>query len=199
MTWITETWTYTSGVTLCAFSVGTVSYIQHMSFIYSSKQQCLVMTRCFGGQRGTCGWVCKAWLAVLDRRRNLNRASQGEEEGKGTVVWVLDPSLCCFSRPFHLSSSLLTPSPHFLFFCCILFVCALARLMYCACACWIAASEYTHEGLLGFQSCVATAAVPLRMSPSSLPRSHNLSLEGRDKHINICFTLLELPGNPEDI
>lgn len=198
ITWITETWTYTSGFTPCALSVGTVSYIQHMSFIYSSKQQCLVKNRCFRGQRGTYWWVCKAWLAVLDRRRNLNRASQVKEQGKGTVVWVLDPLLCCFSWPFHRSPSL---SSHLHFFSSpsvFLFysLCASARLMYCICACWIAASEYTHEGLLGFRSCVATVAVPLRMSPSSLPHSRNFCLEGRDKHIDICLTLSELLGNP---
>lgn len=34
--------------TVCFFS--TESYIQHMSFIYSSKQQCLVKTRCLEGR-----------------------------------------------------------------------------------------------------------------------------------------------------
>lgn len=37
--------------------LGTVSYTQHMFFIYSSKQQCLVKTRCFGGHEGGHMWM----------------------------------------------------------------------------------------------------------------------------------------------
>ena len=58
---------------------------------------------------------------------------------------------------------------------------ALVQLMSHVCACWIAASACTPEGPRGFQSCVATPAVPPHRSPSSLPRSHSFSLQGRNK------------------
>lgn len=188
-----------------------IRLVKHTShvFIYSSKQQCLVKTRWFGERGGgrTCGWVCKAWLAVLDRRRDLNG---GKEVGRGTASvpsWVLDPSLFSLflTVPLHQSSPLsftplLCPSPLPLLSSFILSACARALLMSCTCACWIAASACTRGGLLGSQSCVAKAAVPPHMSPSSLPRSRSFCLEGgRDKHTNICFTLVELLESPEDM
>lgn len=91
---VTDTRTDTWGVTPCAYS-GTYNTF----FIYNSKQQCLVKTRCF---RGGTWWVSKAWLAVLDRRGHLNRASQGErsrDRERDRVSFNLGPFAVLFFSP----------------------------------------------------------------------------------------------------
>lgn len=69
---------------------------------------------------GTCVWLCKAWLAVLDRNRDLNRASQGrrssERDGLCSFMSVgpFAVVFMFFFWPFHFSTS--SPSHHFFLF-----------------------------------------------------------------------------------
>lgn len=127
-TWVTETRTDTWGVTPCAYS-GTYNTF----FIYNSKQQCLVKTRCF---RGGTWWVSKAWLAVLDRRGHLNRASQGDRSRERERVSFNLVPFAVFFFFFQLSPhtfiSLLSLSPLPLLFSFILSVCTSgpAHVMY---------------------------------------------------------------------
>lgn len=128
----------------------------------------------------------------MDGRRDLKR----KEAGRGTgFVPILspDPFTAFFFLPLDRSAFLAPPHtfrqlPSLLpFSLCLFSSCASFGFMYCACTCWIAASECTHEGLQDFQSFVATAAFPPHTSPSSRPPSHSFPLMGAETH---TFVLL---------
>lgn len=135
---------------------------------------------------GSCGWEKGSEEKRSRERHGL--CSYSESWPLHCLLFLpLDRST--FLAPPHTFRRLLSLLPSSLS---LFSSCASFGFMYCACTCWIAASECTHEGLQDFQSFVATAAFPPHTSPSSRPPSHSFPLMGAERNTHICFTLLEL-------
>lgn len=94
--WITEMRTDTSGVSPCAYLVGTVSYVHTCLFSYTAvNSSAWSRLDALKGQKGHIRkWVCKAWLAELDME-------SGSERGEvGTLLQVFPHTMSLCLSPF---------------------------------------------------------------------------------------------------
>lgn len=153
------------------------------------------------GRGGTCGWVCKAWLAVLDWRIWTGHLGGGGV-GRGTVsvpLWAFESwtrRCFVFSWPFLSSSCLLTPSHQFL----LLFSFILSVLWPGSCVA-LAHAGSQHQSTLVRDFWVFNHALP---QPLFLPAWVHpvylipIAVALREEETNICFTLWEPLESPED-
>lgn len=98
---------------VCLFGKDSKLHTTHVFFIYSSKQQCLVKTRCFGG-----GWG-HGWMSVygMTGRSGQEKGSErgiagGKKWGQGWSLFLYERlSLGPFAALFFLAGPLLQLSP----------------------------------------------------------------------------------------